>query len=240
LALFWMEMHYLPFSELTHAVKMGWPTGTRHLGMPLSDWIADDPRRAAVQDAAFGSATSFLRAGLFDGYELPEPGKTVAHIGGADGSLLAELLRADPARTGIVFDLPNVVTSALPVLASRGLSDRVRVMAGDFFTSAPVADVYLLSFTLHDWDDAPCLRILRSLARASLPGARLVVIEAVLPDHGGPHLSKVSDLIRLAMLDGARERTGAEYEALLGKAGFTLDRIVPTPTPFTIIEATRG
>jgi hypothetical protein len=40
----------------------------------------------------------------------------------------------------------------------------------------------------------------------------------------------------LAMLTG-RERTAAEYESLLRTAGFTLDRIVPTTTMYSLIEA---
>jgi len=42
----------------------------------------------------------------------------------------------------------------------------------------------------------------------------------------------------LAMLPG-RERTEDEYRALLDSAGFALDRIVPSPTPFAFIEGTR-
>jgi hypothetical protein len=41
----------------------------------------------------------------------------------------------------------------------------------------------------------------------------------------------------LAMTTG-RERTAGEYEALLAAGGFTMDRIVPSPTPFSFIEAT--
>ena len=41
----------------------------------------------------------------------------------------------------------------------------------------------------------------------------------------------------LAMMTG-RERTDAEYGTLLAAAGFTVDRLVPTSTPFSFIEAT--
>jgi hypothetical protein len=39
------------------------------------------------------------------------------------------------------------------------------------------------------------------------------------------------------MLSG-RERSAAEWSALLAKANFTLDRVVPTPSPFCLLEAT--
>lgn len=93
-ALFWMETHYLPFSELTHAVRTGESGAARHLGKPFFQWIVEDPRRVEVQNGAFASVTKLLRAGLFDGYHLPESGKTVADIGGADGSSLLTCLKA--------------------------------------------------------------------------------------------------------------------------------------------------
>ncbi len=38
---------------------------------------------------------------------------------------------------------------------------------------------------------------------------------------------------------GGRERTEAEYQRLLGNAGFRLERVIPTQSPFSVIEATR-
>ena len=40
------------------------------------------------------------------------------------------------------------------------------------------------------------------------------------------------------LVDNAgRERTGDEYQNLLQQAGFQMTRIVPTPSPFSIVEA---
>jgi len=36
-----------------------------------------------------------------------------------------------------------------------------------------------------------------------------------------------------------KERSEDEYRELLATAGFTLDRVVATPSPFSILEATR-
>ncbi|MGP4051444.1 methyltransferase [Streptomyces sp. 2A115] len=65
----------------------------------------------------------------------------------------------------------------------------------------------------------------------------MVMIEAALPEGDEPHFAKMVDLTMLAMLTG-RERTAKEYHHLLDEAGFTLDRILPTPSPFSVIEAT--
>jgi hypothetical protein len=46
------------------------------------------------------------------------------------------------------------------------------------------------------------------------------------------------DLIMLNI--GGRERTQAEYARLLGEAGLTLTRVLPTETTFSVIEARRA
>jgi hypothetical protein len=51
------------------------------------------------------------------------------------------------------------------------------------------------------------------------------------------HMSKMIDLTMLGMLTG-RERTREEFDELFRSAGFTLDRVVETPTPLSILEAT--
>jgi hypothetical protein len=236
-ALYWMETHYAPFGDLLHTVRTGESGATHHLGQPFFDWIVADPELAALQSRAMGTVTAALQAGVFEGYELPGGAVTVADIGGSDGTVLAQLLAGHPDRRGIVFDLPEVVPAARQAVGRSDLAGRVEVIGGDFFESVPAADVYVLSYILHDWDDESCARILRSIARAAPAGARLVIIELVLAGGDEPDLAKMIDLVMLAMLTG-RERTAAEYRALLARAGFTLDRIVATPSPYSFLEAT--
>lgn len=234
----WMQTHYLPFSALGHSVRTGRPGSTEYLGQPFFDWIATDPERTALFSRAMADITASLRTGMFDGYRLP-PGNTVADIGGSDGSVLVELLTRDdaPGRRGLVFDRPATVTTAAPTLAAAGLTERVELVAGDFFDAVPAADTYVLSYILHDWKDEECRHILGSIAAAGRPGARLLVIEGVVPDGDRPHLTKTIDLTMLGMLTG-KERTEQQYRELLDGAGFTLDRVIPTATAFSILEAT--
>jgi O-methyltransferase domain/Dimerisation domain len=235
-ALYWMETHYAPFGDLLHTALTGETAATRYYGQPFFDWISTDAEKLEVQNRCFASVTNSLRAGMFDGYRLPE-GAVVADIGGADGSMLAQLLADDSDRRGIVFDRPETVAAAKKTLADHGLADHAESVGGDFFQSVPAADVYILSYILHDWDDESCRRILHTIAEAAEPGARVVLVEAVIPPGDVPHPAKVIDLTMLAMLTG-RERTAEEYRALLDSAGFTVDRIVPSPTPFSFVEAT--
>lgn len=235
-AIFWMETHYGPFADLLHTVRTGEPAANKYYGQPWFEWVGKEPERIDLLTRAMRAVTTSLRRGMFDGYRLPE-GTVVADIGGADGAMIAQLLADDPDRRGIVFDLPDVVAAAPKTIAEHGLTGRVQTVGGDFFESVPAADVYIVSYILHDWDDESCQRILASVAKAAKPGARLVVVESVIPAGDEPHPATVIDLTMLVMLTG-RERTEDEYRALLDSAGFTIDRIVSSPTPYCFIEAT--
>ncbi|MEV4130440.1 methyltransferase [Nocardia sp. NPDC049707] len=233
---FWMETHYRPFAELLRTARTGETAATYHLGEPFFNWIAADPDRAALLSRAMAEVTGALRTGMFDGYQLPE-GEVVADIGGADGSVLHTLLAGESGRRGIVFDQPTVVPTAEKRIRETGVADRVVALGGDFFAEVPRADVYILSYVLHDWDDASALRILGSIAAAAKPGARLLILEGIVPEGDVAHMTKMIDLTMLGITSG-RERTAVEYESLLNAGGFTVDRTVPTPSPYSIIEAT--
>ncbi|GAA0930521.1 methyltransferase [Pseudonocardia zijingensis] len=238
LALFWMETHYLPFSELLHTARTGEAAATLYLGEPFFRWVTGSPERVELLTSAMAFATEGPRAAMFEGYRLP-PGEVVADIGGASGSVLARLLEGEPDRRGVVFDLPDVVPDARKFLEERGLADRVEVVGGDFFEAVPRADVYVLSYVLHDWDDDACRRILRSIGEAGGPDARLVLVEGVVPEGDEPHPTKLVDLVMLGMQGGGKERTEDEFAQLLASAGFTLDRVVATPSPYSFLEASR-
>ena len=111
-------------------------------------------------------------------------------------------------------------------------------MSGDFFADPlPVADAYVLMEVIHDWPDEKAARILAAVREAAPAHARLVIVEALVSEAPGPHFSKTLDIIMLAVT-GGRERTPSEYEALLKAAGFRLERIVPTASRYSVVEAT--
>lgn len=85
-----------------------------------------------------------------------------------------------------MFDQPAVAPYATEAMADRGLAERVEVTGGDFFAEVPAADVYLLAFVLHDWNDEESARILATIHRAARPGARLLVVEGVIPEGDDP------------------------------------------------------
>lgn len=233
LAVFWMETHYQPFSALLDVLRTG-RTGTELVhGQTFVEFLGNHPEHIPSLTAAMADMTQGPKSDVLSGYRLPSG--TVADIGGADGSVLVSLIADEPDRQAIVFDLPGVVESARSRIAAAGLIEQVEAVSGDFFESVPRADVYLLSTVLHDWNDEDCLRILRSVHRAGNPGARVVIVDIVLPDGDEPHLGKITDLTMLAVA-GGRERTRSQFAGLLGAAGFTLDRVINSAGAYSIIE----
>ena len=53
---------------------------------------------------------------------------------------------------------------------------------------------------------------------------------------GSEHQLNTSDIIMLAVT-GGRERTRSQYAALLTAAGFRLERVLPTDSQYSIVEA---
>ena len=109
-------------------------------------------------------------------------------------------------------------------------------------TSVPAGgDLYLLCHVIHDWDDEHATRVLQACRGAMAPRTKLLILDRVMPDHIEPNPTVQADvLLDLWMLvgtRGGRERTAAELGHLLATAGLRLERIVPTRTPSSLVEA---
>ena len=157
--------------------------------------------------------------------------KCVVDVGGGHGALLAAILQAHPHLRGVLFDREATVAGARAVLERAGVSERCDVIAGDFFESVPAGgDVYLLSWILHDWDDAKATRILQS-CRAAQESATLAIVEVVLPPRAEPGSAEglIADPytldLQMLLLTGGRERTECEYRELLRGVGYELARV---------------
>jgi hypothetical protein len=230
--------HWLPWGRLHDSLRTGRPMAREALGMELFDWYARNPEEASFFNAAMGNLSALAADELVRVYDVAAAG-TVVDVGGAHGLLLAAVLRANRAARGILFDLPHVIATAADALAAEGVSDRCELVSGDFFEAVPDgANLHLLKQIVHDWDDERATLLLRNCHRALRPGGRMVLVEMVLPEDNRPSPAQAMDLNMLVLL-GGRERTEEEYRRLLRGAGFRLERVIPTHSPFSVIEATR-
>ncbi len=162
---------------------------------------------------------------------------TVADIGGGYGGLLAAILQAHPHLAGILFDRPQTIAAARPFLQSQGVAERMRLEAGDFLAEIPVrADLYLLKGVLQQWDDAEARAILRNCRAAMPDGAKLVIVELLLPDRAADDPAAIMLDLHMMTITGGRARSLAQFETLLSQAGLALLSVTRTSSGLSIMQ----
>jgi hypothetical protein len=198
-------------------------------GMNVWRWFEAHPEeRELFAQAMMGITVGMapVVAGLYPFDEV----QTICDVGGGRGTLISELLLRHPHLRGMLCDAEGVLESARPLLRRRGVEARVALVPKDFFEEVPTgADAYLLKNVLHDWDDARSLRVLETCRKAMAQGARLLVCESFLEKNQTEGFAPFSDVQMMMVCDGGRERSRAEYAALLERAGFKVGRVFENP-----------
>jgi hypothetical protein len=228
-----LPVYWRAFEYVADALTTGQSVQEKVVPGGFWKYLGEQPEAARLFDEAMtGKATGQI-AGVLASFDF-SVFDTIADIGGGRGHLLAAVLNVAPRAHGVLFDLPHVAAAAQ---AAGVASERLRVQAGDFFSDAlPSADCYLIMQVIHDWDDTKAARILASIRKAAKTGARLLVIECIVPEDSKPSWTKMLDLQMLTLLSG-KERTQSEYSDLLRAAGFRLDRAIDVGLSTSILEA---
>ena len=227
--------HWQPWARFTDALRSGRQQAEAALGAGIFEYYENNPEEA---DAFTEAMNGFSAAAASEVARVLDTGgiDRVVDVGGASGTLLVPFLEANPSLKGTLFDLPHVIEGhAFSNIPDR-LQSRIDKVSGDFFKSVPRADLYLLKWILHDWDDEQCVMILRSCRNSIAPSGRLAIIELVLGEIGETGLGPFMDMNMLVMLPG-RERTLAEYSDLLARAGFGEVVLTRTKSPMAVITA---
>lgn len=161
--------------------------------------------------------------------------RRLVDVGGGTGQLARTLLRHHPQLRVEVLDLPAVVEAGRTAAAAT--DDRCTWVPGDFFEAVPSgADVYTLLAIIHDWGDDDAVRILGNVRAAMAPAGRCLVVDALLDERRPDPLMAAIDVMMLAFTDAGRERTSADWEHVVERAGLRIDRTRPLPTGFTLFE----
>lgn len=229
--MFGLSVNWAVFGAIDHSLKTGRPAAERILPNGFWGYFAQHPDESGIFNAAMVGKAHGQTGAIVAAYDFSRFG-VIGDIGGGRGHLLHAVLAATPTARGVLFDLPQVIEEAADVA-----SHRLTLQPGDFFADAlPVCDAYLLMEVIHDWADEQSVAILRSIRRAAAPGARVLVIEQIIPSDAGPHWSKMLDIHMLALL-GGRQRTRQEYENLFDDAGWSFSREIDTGADISILEA---
>lgn len=229
------EQHYTAWGSLLYSVKTGKPAFDHVFGSPFFDYMAKNPDAQATFDAAMSVGVDVSLASLADAYDFRA--RTLIDVGGGNGSLSAIILKRHPQVEAVIYDQPQVLEAADRYLTDAGLRDRCRLVPGNFFDSVPEGgDVYFLSNIVHDWDDDRAIRILKNCRAAMDPSAVVLLLEAVVPEHGVPSGAAMFDVNMMVLLTG-RERTHTQFESLLRAAGLRLHKVTPVSQMDSLIEA---
>jgi hypothetical protein len=228
------------WGDLLHSAETG-ETGYQHVfGLSLFDYNVQHPEHATLFNHMMTEWTASVAPTVAAAYDFSAT-SILVDVGGGHGQMLASILQAHPTLHGVLFDLPHVVKGAPPLLEAAGVAERCEVLGGDAFTAVPADhETYLLSRVIHDWDDERALALLTRCHQAMKPQGKVLLVERVILTGTTPQVLVLeSDVQMLVVAPGGKERTDAEYRALLNAAGFELTRLIPVLTPFYVIEAVR-
>jgi hypothetical protein len=238
--MFHHPMFYRSWEELAYSVRTGRPALDRVFGMPVFEYLAGTPDAAAAYDGGMTGLNTVINAPVIEACDFARF-DLIVDVAGGHGSFLAAILAAAPRARGVLVDLAHVTGIARAHLAARAVASRAEVVTGNIFESVPAGgDAYVLKWILHDWDDASSVAILRTVRAAIRPEGRVLIVDRVLPERAessaGMRAMMMADLLMMVHLTG-RERTEREFRALLDASGFRLERIVPTGTQLSLVEA---
>lgn len=199
---------YPMWAHLEDAVREGTPRWKQTFGLEggiFSGFFrSEESKREFLKGMhGFGRLSSPAVAAAFDLSRF----RRLIDLGGASGHLAEAVRERYPQLQAQVFDLPEVAALYPGALA------------GDFFTDPlPAADLYSVGRILHDWSDEKIHRLLARIYAALPEGGGLLIAEKLLePGYVSAHMQSLNMLIGTE----GRERSAAEYEALLRAAGFS-------------------
>ncbi|MFZ3325427.1 MAG: methyltransferase [Methylocella sp.] len=231
---------YPNWGLLTEALKTGRnQTEAKGAGDVFAALYADPKRLrgflAAMSGSSLAPAQAIAAKFPWQNY------KSFVDIGSAQGMLPATVARAHPHLSGAGYDLPEVKPIFEEFITERGVSDRVKFLAGNFFTDPlPAGDVLIMGRILHDWDLAQ-KRMLLEKAYAALPkGGALIVYETIIDDERRENvMGLLMSLNMLIETPGGFDFTGADCRAWMREAGFSQTRVESLVGPQSMIVAVK-
>jgi SAM-dependent methyltransferase len=227
---------YEAFGGLEESVRTGEPAFERIFGAEFFDYLGRHPEWGSVFDQMMARHTAPVARELATNGAL-EGVRTLVDVGGGTGELLAQILAARPALTGILVDRDRVLVGAGRRLAEVGVAERCSIVPADIATAVPAGgDAYLLKSVLHGLDDDAARVVLRNCRAAMDPDGRVLLVEFVLPPGNGQHPAKLMDLLMLIGCHGC-ERTEDEFRRLLASAGLRLAEVMPSRNAYSVLSA---
>jgi hypothetical protein len=231
--------HFRAYANLLHAVTTGNTATEATFGMPVFEYLAQNPDYSKVFNDAMTALSAPVIGAALEAYDFGQIG-TLVDVAGGHGEVLMSILKKHPNVRGVLTDVAHVIAGAKPRIAAADLADRCQAVPCDFFQAVPEGgDAYIMKHIIHDWDDGRATTILKNIARAmGDKKGKVILLESVIAAGSAPDFGKFIDIEMLA-LPGGKERSEEEFRTLFAGAGFELTRVVPTKSPLWVVEAVR-
>ncbi|KAH7088159.1 S-adenosyl-L-methionine-dependent methyltransferase [Paraphoma chrysanthemicola] len=200
-----------------------------HTDLEPFDFLKKDPEQmkalghVMVLDAVQSWVSSYPVAKELGDFKPEANSAVLVDIGGGFGQHAVAFKQkyADLPGRVVVQDLPSTLAH-LPPMKPEG----IEFVEYDFFTPQTIlgAKFYYLRHILHDWPDEDCVRILKSIIPVMGPESLILIDDVVLPDTNVPWQVSSMVISMMACLGGT-ERSMAEWEVLLDRAGLKLAHV---------------
>lgn len=168
--------------------------------------------------------------------EIQDGEVAIVDIAGGQGHIMEHVRKQNPGIKGrfIVQDLPSTFEAVREPPAG------VEFMSYDMFTPQPIRDAYVYHYRhiFHDWNDEDASRFLKQVVdilwERQRPGAKLLLVDLVLPDENVGMLEAVRDLTMFPV--GGMERNETQWRELLAKNGLRIKKIWRGTEPEACVE----
>jgi predicted O-methyltransferase YrrM len=203
------------WSRLTDAVKLG-----KNPDWALPSLKSDKSRNAFI--GAMHVVGRRLSAEIGEALDL-SPYRKLLDIGGASGTYTIAFLEKNPNMKAVIFDLKSVIPFAKERLNEAGITHRVELAAGDFYTDElpEGCDLALLSAIIHQNNPAQNLNLYQKIYKALLPGGTLMIRDHIMDEsRTQPPGGAIFAINMLVATDGGDTYTFREVKDTLEQAGF--------------------
>ena len=212
---------YRFWGSLTEGLHSGQPQNEVKTGGDFFGTLYADPQRLegflkAMTGLSVGSAQIIAKKFPWKKY------RTFVDVGCAQGGVAVEIACAHKHLIGGGMDLPVVQPVFEAYAKARGVAQRTRFHAGNFFKDPlPKCDVIVMGHILHDWDLNEKMMLLRKAYEALTPGGALIVHEALIDDARKQNaFGLLMSLNMLIETHGGFDFTGADCRIWMKDVGF--------------------
>ena len=213
-----MVLHYCHlwknWSNLTSTVKLGYN--------PERSSLLQDPSKLKAFIGAMHVMSKNLAYEIAKVYDMTNS-KVILDVGAGPGTYTIAFLETYSHLSAIVFDLDEVIAISKQYIGEKGLIERVKFVAGDFYKD-PLpkgADLAFLSAIIHQNSPEQNIRLYSSVFEALVPRGKILIRDHLMePDRTSPKAGALFAINMLVSTDGGDTYTFEEIKEQLSEAGF--------------------